>query len=282
MTRLGAYLLIAATLAFLASMTIYALMPVSGNATGGLARPPMSIINGAAPIVLTDLFLRPRSAALLLMMVLTGAALAWHAYCRFQDMRRLRLAETTGRARRSAWRSPVSAGPPTADEVLEWHRGDVSVAENGLVIGGLMAGALCPWLVADRPVAALVMALLMLTGFLGAAVRGVRRGFHVSRSSALGFAAGWATLIAFAVFITLVQKTLGVSLTLSAILGLTIAGFVSVAVQLRLGRNIAYSAAIILGMIGIAAGTVAASPALATMSVLAIAAIVVALVQVTT
>lgn len=282
MKRAGAYLLIAATLAFIASLTLYALRPIAGGLPLGLDRPVMSIIDGAAPIVMTDLFLRPRSLALSMLMAATMAALGWHALRRFQDVQRLRIAEMALQARRSARRNPATSGPPTPDELLEWHSHDVSLTEHGLLIGGLIAGTVCPWLIAHKPEHAFGMAVLMLFGMLGAALRGVRHGFHIRKSAALGFAAGWVTLVAFAFFITLLQKTMGVPLALAGAVGLTLAAFAAVAAQLRLGRNISYSVAVILGLIGIAAGTVTGSAALATMAVLAIAVIVVALVQVTT
>lgn len=282
MKRAGAYLLIAATLAFIASLTIFALRPISGGVPTGLDRPALAIIESAAPVVMTDLFLRPRSLALALLMVATMAALGWHALRRYQDVQRLRIAEMSLHARHAARRNPITAGPPTPNELLEWHSHDVSLTEHGLLIGGLIAGTLFPWLIEEKPEHAFGMAVLMLTGLLGAALRGVRYGFHIRKSAALGFAAGWMTLVAFALFITLLQKTMGLPMVIAGIVGLSLAAFAAVAVQLQLGRNISYSAAVILGLIGIAAGTVTGSPALATMAVMAIAVIVVALVQVTT
>lgn len=282
MKTAGAYFLIAATLAFVASMLAHALRPVTGQGIAGLDRPVLSIIDGAAPINLTDMFLRPRSLALALLMGLMLIALTWHALRRFQDVRRLRLAEMALRARRAARHARIGAGPPTPDELLEWHRHDVSLAEHGLLIGGLLAGTICPWLIAVRPALAFAVALVMLIGILGAALRGVRHGFHVRKSAALGFAAGWVTLVVFAMFITLLQRQLGVPLAVAGSVGMTLAAFVAVAVQLRLGRNISFSVAVILGLIGIAAATASGNAALATMAVLAIAVIIVALVQVTT
>lgn len=282
MKRAGASLLIAATLVFVASLLVHAVLPIAGGAGAGLAQPALSLIDAAAPVRLTDLFLRPRSLALALLMGLSMAALVWHAARRLQDVRRLRLAQAARRARHAARRQPGSAGPPTPDELLDWHRHDVSLMEHALLIVGLLAGAACPWLISDRPGLGLLAALLMLAGILGAALRGVRNGFQIRKSAALGFAAGWATLIAFAVFITLVQTRLAVPLGLAGAVGLTLAALAAVVAQLRLGRNISYSVAVILGLIGIAAGTVAGSAALATTAVIAIAVIVIALVQVTT
>lgn len=281
MQRAGAYLLIAATLAFTASLLVYALGPVASGPLADLAEPQLSLID-AAPIRLTDLFLRPRSLVLVLLMALTMAALGWHALRRLQDVNRLRLAEAAQRTRRAARHRPHAAGPPTPDELLEWHRHDVSLAEHALLIGGLLAGTLCPWLISVRPGLGMLAALLMLAGILGAALRGVRHGFHVRKSAALGFAAGWATLVGFAFFIIVIQTRLGVPLGLAGAVGLTLAALAAVGAQLRLGRNISYSVAVILGLIGLAAETGAANATLATMAVLAIAVIVVALVQVTT
>lgn len=282
MKRAGVYLLIAATMAFVASLLAHALQPIPGDPATDLSMPAMSLLDAPAPILLADLFLRPRNLAMQLLLALTLAALAWHALRRLRDVNRLRHAQAALSARRAARRAQGGLGPPTPGELLAWHRHDVSLSEYALLIVGLVAGAICPWLLPAYPGLGMLAALLMLAGILGAALRGVRHGHHVLKSAALGFAAGWATLVTFATFITLVQSRLGVPLDLAGAVGLALSAFAATSAQLRLGRNISYSTAVILGLIGIAAATWGANAVLAAMAVLAIAVIVFALVQVTT
>lgn len=282
MKRAGTYLLIAATLTFVGSVLIYALRPIVGGTSVNLVRPSLSLLEVAPPMLLTDLILRPRTLALAGLMVMTMVALGWHAMLRLQDVNRLRFAEAAPHSNIASHRHPHTSGPPTPGEMLKWHRHDVSLSEHALLIGGLLAGAVCPWLIAVRPGWAMLAALLMLAGVLGAALRGVRNGFDVRKSWALGFAGGWATLVAFALFSTVVNTRLSVPLAMAGAVGLGLAACATVNAQLRLGRNISYSVAVILGMIGIAAATFAGNAALAACAVLAIAIIVVALIQVTT
>lgn len=173
-------------------------------------------------------------------------------------------------------------GPPTPDQFLREHLRGGDLRTHAPAILGLLAGAAWPWLVSPSPLAALVLAAAMLAGLVGAALRGTGSGRHRRRGGAMGFAAGWATLAVFALVATLMQRMLGASLTLAAVIALTMAALAAVSVQLRLGSAIGYGVAVIWGMIAIAAGSVGVDSAIATMAVLGIAAVAVALVRVTT
>lgn len=283
MKRAGAYLLIPATLAFIASTLAYALRPVPPQPElSGMSLIPDDLLMGG-PVALMQLFLRPRTLAMVLLLGLTWSALSYHAMRRIQEGHRLRAAEVLARHTALTRRlQPGSLGPPDAGEMVEQHCEDASLAEHGLLIGGLLAGAIWPWLTKSMPLAAFGLAFVMLAGILGAALRGVRQGDQIQKSAPLGFVAGWATLVTFSHFIMLIHARLNAPLVLAASVGIALVAFATVSIQLRLGRNISFSVAVIWGLIGIAAGTVAINAALATMAVLAIAVIVVALVQVTT
>ncbi|MDS9467150.1 hypothetical protein RGQ15_06130 [Paracoccus sp. MBLB3053] len=288
MRRAGAALLIFATLAFVASTLIYALRPAGLSMDESIGRAIPTELGArfgeadASLLDLSALFIRPRVLAMSLLIVMTWTALSGHALRRLVELRRLRAAERVARREAPPSLNDDIFGPPTPDQMLERHKMDDTLTEHGLLSTGLAAGAIWPWLMDSRPTAALLFAGIMLTGFLGAALRGTRDGMQVRQSAALGFAAGWATLATCALFATILQKQLGASQTLAAAIGILIAALASVSIQLRLGPNISYSVAVIWGMIGIAAGSVAAQATLATMAVLGIAVIAVALVRVTT
>ncbi|MFG6079222.1 MULTISPECIES: hypothetical protein [Paracoccus] len=247
MRQAAAPLLLIATLAFIASTFGYALRPVA------LALEPatefgMGMVFESENVFL-DLggqFLQPRVLTMMGLLVVTWLALGFHAIrCLLTD---------------------------------EGGRHD----EYALLIVGLIAGATWPWLRDGHPMMGIMLCAVMLAGFLGAALSAMRLGDRIRNSGALGFAAGWATLVTCAYFATLLQTQLRAPMVLAAGIAILIAALAAVNVQLRLGGTISYSVAVIWGMIGLAAGSVSVEAALATMAVLAIAVIAVALVRVTT
>ena len=123
---------------------------------------------------------------------------------------------------------------------------------------------------------------MTLAGLLRAAMQQQRQGSEVGRSSALGFAAGWALLVWLSMLAALLQDGLGLSQPASAVIAIMIGAIAAVSLQLRLGRRIGFSVALIWGLIGVAAATVTTDATIATVTVLAIAIIAVALVRVTT
>jgi hypothetical protein len=122
----------------------------------------------------------------------------------------------------------------------------------------------------------------MLVALLRAALAGLRHDGRGRSSATLAFAAGWATLAGMAMLASVLQYRLGAPPLLAAAISLMLATLLSVNIQLRLGRTISYSIAVIWGLIAIAAGAMLASVGLAAMAVLAIAVIAVALVQAST
>ena len=69
---------------------------------------------------------------------------------------------------------------------------------------------------------------------------------------------------------------------LAATVGLALAALAALSVQLRMGRTIGFSLAVLWGLVALAASTVTVNAALATLAVLAIAVIVFGLVQAAT
>lgn len=280
MKRAGAIFLTMATLVFIASMFAYGVQPL----LGAPAIKPLVVSDTAfaTHVDVTALFLRPVGPALSGLMALTWAALGYHAVLRVQEARRLHAAEIAPQNAGGRRLALNMAGPPSPGQILRTHRDDNSLREHGPLLVALIVGAMWPWLLRALPLTAFLLAVAMLIGFLSAALRGVRRGDRIERSTFLSFAAGWATMVTFAMFVSLLQQRLGASLFLSAAVGMALAAVAVVCVQLRLGRTVSFSVAVIWGLIGVAAGTVAVNAGLATLAVLAITIIVFGLVQVTT
>lgn len=252
MSRANAVLLILATLGFIASSLGYALhmnAAATGIAPDDAARmlaAPGFFDDPPVRVDLSGLFLHPQDIALTTLLVMTWVALIYHA---------LRC---------------IRAPAP------------VRQAAQVPLIAALTLGAVWPWIALMHPLPGLLLATLMLAGLLNAAMQDQHRGRKPENSSALGFVAGWALLVWLAVLATLMQDRLGLLQAAAAVIAIMIGSVAAVSLQLRLGRRIGFSVALIWGLIGIAAGTVTTDATIATATVLAISIIAVALVRVTT
>lgn len=261
MRHSGTFLLVGAVLAFIASLSMHGLAVITATPAVQTDSDLIAPIAAQLPIDMVDVLLVPRSAASLSLLLILGCALAYHALRRWS----VEVAPTDGRRR------------------LMLRRGaEGSVARHAPLALGLIAGALWPWLETSRPLTALALAGIMATGLIIAALIGVRQDGRPRKSAALCFVAGWATLAASAMLASWLQGGLGAPPLLASSIGLTSAAILTVAVQLRLGRTISYSVAVILGLVTIAAGAMLASVGMAAVAVLAIAVIAFALVQVST
>lgn len=240
--------MIGTVLAFIASLLLHGLLALrDAPPPPGAESDATGLLLAERPVDMIQILLMPQGPVTLSLLAVLCLGLGYHG---------LRL-----------WRGAGMGGP-------------------GLTLG-LAAGALWPWLADGRPLAAAALALVMMAGLVTAALAGLRQeGFRQEgrsrNSAALSFAAGWATLAAMAMVAALLKRDLGVPALLAACVGLSLAALITVSVQLRLGRSISYSIAVIWGLIAIAAGAMLASVGLATLAVLAIAVIAVALVQVST
>ncbi|CAM3259921.1 hypothetical protein SAMN04488021_14135 [Paracoccus aminovorans] len=280
MSRIGTNLLTLAALVFVASTMLYAFWPAAPVPPS----PPadsLVLSEQVPPVDLAQLFLRPDSPAMTGLLAATWAALGYHALRLRLEGRRLararQAAEIEGRPL-----PPQGAGPPVPGDLLRLHERDGNLAEHGPLIVSLLVGALWPWLLSPYPLISFLLSTVTLAGTLAAALRGVRVGPVVQRSSTLGFVAGWALLVSFALFTGLLEQRLGVPQTSAALIALLIGAVAAVGVQLRMPKRIGFSVALIWGLIGIAAGTVTTDATIATATVVAIAIIAVALVRVTT
>lgn len=265
---MAALLLILGVLAFVASTLVYALQPGAGVdpslgpgpwQAGSQGPPPV-------PVDLPALFLRPRGLGMGGLLAAVWAALAYHAGRRWSEGRQARAAAALG----------VKQGP------VQNHKRGAGGAEALPLTLGLLAGAAWPWLWPGQPFYAFLLSAAMLSGFLVAAMRDIRVGGHVRRSSSLGFVAGWGLLACLAVLTGVLRDRLGLPQEGAAIAALLIGSVAAVWVQLRLERRIGFSLALIWGLIGVAASTVTTDAAIATMTVIAIAIVAVALVRVMT
>ncbi|WP_313352088.1 hypothetical protein [Paracoccus sp. (in: a-proteobacteria)] len=286
MSRVGAFLLIMAVLAFVASTLIYALQPGPGMLPlleQGDALSPWQSYSASTsqPVDMSALFLRPSSLGMAWLLGMAWAALLYHAGRRWVEVRRMRLARVAP-SEEGAVLPPLSAGPLTPGHLLRLHEREAILGEHAPLILGLLAGAVWPWLQGRYPLIALLLAAVMLAGLLSAALRSIRVGSLVQRSSSLGFVAGWGMLASLAAFTGFLSDELGVPQEGAAIIAMLIGSVAAVSVQLRLGRRIGFSVALIWGLIGVAAGTITADAAIAAMTVIAIAIIAVALVRVMT
>lgn len=274
---MGAPLLTLAALVFTASTVAYVAWPMAPapqpSGTGWNSEP--------RPVDLAWLFLNPRDPGMLALLATVWAALCYHLLRLWLEIRRLAQARQAAAVRGRAL-APQRPGPPVPDDLLRQHGGDYSLTEHAPLIVALLAGAVGPWLLAPFPVSGFLLSAVTLAGTLAAALRGVRIGTVVKRSSTLGFIAGWALLVCLAVFAGLLQQRLGVPQTLAVGLAMLIGAVAAVSVQLRMPRRAGFSVALIWGLIGIAASTVTSNATIATATVVAIAIIAVALVRVVT
>lgn len=254
MSRMGPILLILTVLAFIASTALLALLPVmdpgpvlAASSRDALGAWPDLPSRALAPVDLPSLFLHPDSLALAGLL-----AAAWLALAHYAGMR---------------WFAPPAGAVAT-------QRGD------GALVVGLLAGATWPWLLPSQPGLALLLAAVMLAGILCAALSGTRDGTGVRHSSALGFLAGWALLVWLAILTASLHTRLGLPSEVTTVLVMLAGLVLAVSVQLRLGYRIGFSVALIWGLIGIGASTMATDAAITTMTVLGIAIVAVALVRV--
>ncbi|QFQ86284.1 hypothetical protein F8A10_01900 [Paracoccus kondratievae] len=257
MSRVGTLLLVLAALVFMASTVFHAMTPAQegvtlaerGIALAGLQR----LTEQPQQMDLPGLFLQPGGPGMAGLMVVTMVALVYHLARCF-----------------------VLPGP-----WRQARRNDGGAVQGPLILG-LVLGAIWPWLLPGQPVVALVLAAAMLTAFLAAAMRGVRSGDEVLHSSTLGFIAGWGMLISFAVLAGLLRDELGIPQEIAAVITMLIGSVAAVSVQLRLGRRTGFSLALLWGLICLAGATVTTDAVIATMAVISIAIIAVAMVRVLT
>lgn len=260
MSRAGAILLCLTTLAFIASSLGFALRPVSApspvpyNEMANLLAPHHLHRHERLNTNLPNMFLRPQNAGMLGLLIAVWAVLIHHALRSLLAPRRT---------------------PPE-------RQGKGDLPAQAPLIAGLTLGAAWPWFDGDYPLLAFLLSAGMLACFLTAAQRNMRAGPPGRRWSPLGFAAGWALMVCLSAFALMLQDLLLLPQSAAAMVAVLIGALAAVSAQLRLGRHIGFSLAVIWGLIGLATVTVTSDADIATATVIAISVIAVALVRVTT
>ncbi len=154
--------------------------------------------------------------------------------------------------------------------------------EVAALVIGLGSATIWPWIFPIHPVAGFLMAALMLAAILCAAMTRPSRPEGLPVSMTLGILAGWATLVTCALFATFLERKLGASGTLSALIALLICAIAAANIQLHLGSPFSYSATVMWGLFGMAMASISSDSTIATAAVLAIAFVAVAVIRVTT
>lgn len=139
---------------------------------------------------------------------------------------------------------------------------------------GLAFGTIWPWLIDAAQLVAAVGAALAAAALYLATVRaaGLRR-------PAIGFLAGWSLCLATVMLASQVGNWLDMSLAQAAILAILPAAGFGIAGQLRLGRRIGFSVALIWAFCGLALTTMGVSPMTAIAAILGIAAMATVLIR---
>lgn len=138
----------------------------------------------------------------------------------------------------------------------------------------LLTGAAWPWLVGDTFLPAAVGAMAMV----GGAVIAAWRARDMPRP-AIGFLAGWATAVSGAALAALVAQWLHLSLAQAAVLAILPVAVVGLLVHSRISHSIAYPLAMIAAFCGLTVVTMGANPMIALAAIIGIAAMAIALVR---
>lgn len=153
-------------------------------------------------------------------------------------------------------------------------------AEIVFIAIGLLAAAVWPWIFEARPAAGFLLASLTLTGILAGAMLRGWLGERYRPSSSLGILAGWAVLATCAAFASLLERSLGTSDTLAALVSLLILAVAAANIQLHLGSPFGFSVTVIWGLLGLIVATIGSDATVATAAALSITFVGVALVRV--
>lgn len=151
-----------------------------------------------------------------------------------------------------------------------------------LVLLGMCAAAVWPWIVSASPSAGLASAALAPLGVIAGLRQERDLRLPYRGEVPMAFIAGWLLIAGIGAVALLLHVNFHLQAELAALIGLLAAALIGARVQLSLGSNVGFSGAIIWAMLGIATASLEASMTIATACVLGIAAMVVVLVRVTT
>ncbi|MBU3028563.1 hypothetical protein [Paracoccus marinaquae] len=259
MARSGNLIHVAATAAFIVGGIAFALDPQSEaqlaalNGHGGvmLTLDPRAILPLDEPN-LTYLFLNPANPVMWALLVALWILLALDAAGQWLDPSDAGLRQ---------WLHGPSAGQPA------WPPLAMALALT----------AIWPWFLAPAPWIAAAGA----TAAAGAAFVAALRGSGQRRPT-IGFFAGWSLAVAAAANAIPLARAIGLPMTQVAILTMLPTAILGVAAQLRIGREIGFSIAVIWAFCGVAATTMGVDPVIALAAILGIAAMAGVLVSVAT
>lgn len=294
MMRSGVILMVVAVGVFVSSSFIYAIsgsgaprgLPMSKSssqlaAMTQLSLPGLPALPLAPALPGLDLyspFLRPENPLLWMLLVAVWLALIVHAITvlRLQVQVEHRLPVDIGPLPQGR----AEAGPPSPQQLAEWHRLDNLPSEHAPLALALLAGAIWPWIIDTHQAAGFIMAVAMLSLALAAAIRGQRDGGAIRRKQTVGLFAGWATAVTYGAFATLLHNHLGVPVVASIATAMLLCASAGVITQLRLGSVFSYSVAIIWSLVGLALITMSADATIAMVAIVAITAMAIVLVRV--
>lgn len=165
------------------------------------------------------------------------------------------------------------------DAIGQWvDPSDSDVAQQGpvwpMLSGALILAAIWPWLLEPLPWLAAAAAVAMAVLAHLATLRAVGQ----SRPP-VGFLAGWCLGLGMAALSALIGGRLGMSMPQTAVLAILPAAGFGMAAQLRLGRSIACSVALIWAFCGVATTTMGVSPMTAIAAILGISAMATVLIR---
>lgn len=209
---------------------------------------PGAAIEGVS---LPQVFLHPDNLVMWALLLAIWAAVMLDALGEW-----LEVEQTTGPRPRQP--IPLSAGPG-----VRWP-----------LAAGLALTAAWPWLIDDVPVLAAAAAVAGAVALYLASVNGAGL-----RRPTIGFLAGWSLCLAAVVLASLIGVWLDMSLAQAAILAILPAAGFGIAAQLRLGRRIGFSVAVIWAFCGLALTTMGVSPMTAIAAILGIAAMATVLIR---
>lgn len=149
-----------------------------------------------------------------------------------------------------------------------------------LVLLGLAAGTVWPWVSAAAPAFGVTLALAAPVGVVAGLLTNPKPSEPVDWLLAL--IAGWLTVGATGATMGLAQVHLNLQSELSALGGLLALSLIGAQVQLWLGSSVTYALAIIWAMLGVAVASLGLSTTVSTACVLGIATMAVVIVRVTT
>lgn len=153
-------------------------------------------------------------------------------------------------------------------------------ARNAPMVLALLISATWPWMALSGGIyAATALAFLAMTLALSAAIRGVHRKDTMRYSISTGIFAGWTVVLAFAALMAVLMKDFG----LSAVSAATVCGILATATvgvaQALAGGLPSMVVTVMVALVAAALATMQSAPALATLSVLALAALGVVLIR---